>query len=351
MPAAPPGGPPWWRRDIFAARAPRLAARGRIKEAVRRHLRDAGFTEVEAPALQLSPGNETHVSAFATAAHLPDGRAQRLYLHGSPEFTCKKLLAAGVERLFALGPVFRDRERGRLHHPEFTMLEWYRAGGTLEQVAADAAALLRMAAEAAGTTVLRHREAVADPFATPDVLTVVDAFRRHAGIDLDAALPDRPGGTARLAAAARGRGLRVAADDDWSDLFSKLLGAFVEPHLGLGRATVLTRYPASEAALARLCPDDPRFALRFELYCCGVELANAFAELTDPVEQRRRFGHAEAERRRIYGDSYPLDEDFLAALAHMPESCGIALGFDRLVMLATGADAITDVLWAPVAEA
>ena len=345
-----PRSPPWWRPDVFAARASRLAARSRIKDAVRRHFLDDGFVEVDTPALQVSPGNETHISAFATILTAPDGEESRLFLQTSPEFACKKLLAAGVGRLFTLAPVFRNRERGRLHHPEFTMLEWYSAGGSLDDLVADCVAVLRRAATAAGLTVLRHREAAADPFADPEVLTMVDAFRRHLDLDLAAVLPDRPGAFGRLAEETARRGLRVAADDTWSDLFSKLLSAVVEPHLGCGRPTVLTRYPASEAALARLCPDDPRFALRFELYCCGVEVANAFVELTDPVEQRRRFAAAEAERLRIYGDTYPVDEDFMAALAVMPEACGIALGFDRLVMLATGAETIEDVLWAPVAR-
>ena len=180
---------------------------------------------------------------------------------------------------------------------------------------------------------------------------MVDAFRRHAGVDLVAMLPGAPGALERLTEATRSLGLRVAADDGWSDLFSKILSAHVEPRLGQGRATVLTRYPASEAALARLCPEDPRFAERFELYACGVELANAFAELRDAPEQRRRFEAAEAERARIYGERYPLDEDFLAALGAMPDACGIALGFDRLAMLATGAPGVADVMWAPVAEA
>ena len=231
------------------------------------------------------------------------------------------------------------------------MLELYRARADLDTLAGDAVALLRVAASAAGTSTLIHRGAVADPFAEAESVTVAEAFRRHADLDLDAALPDDRGGFERLADATRARGLRVARDDTWSDLFSKLLSALVEPHLGMGRPTILTRYPASEAALARLCPDDPRFAQRFELYACGVELGNAFAELTDPVEQRRRSELAEAERHRIYGASLPLDEEFLAALADMPDACGIALGFDRLVMLATDAERIEDVLWAPVADA
>ncbi len=342
--------PPWWQPDVFAPRLPALRARARIKAAVRGWFAARGFDEVETPVLQVSPGNETHIGALATTLRADDGGASTLYLHSSPEFACKKLLAAGVPRLFTLAPVFRDRERGRLHHPEFTMLEWYRAGAALDDLAADGAALLRVAAEAAGATTLRHRDHVADPWGRPEVVSVVDAFRRHAGVDLAAMLPDAPDALARLGEASAACGLRVADDDTWSDLFSKVLSARVEPRLGLGRATVLTRYPASEAALARLCPDDPRFAERFELYACGVELANAFAELRDAPEQRRRFEHAEAERARIYGERYPLDEDFLAALPAMPDACGIALGFDRLVMLATGAPSVADVMWAPVAE-
>ena len=345
------GSPPWWRPDVFAPRAATLRRRSSIKQAARRYFVDEGFDEVETPALQVSPGNETHISGFATDAIATDGARQRLYLHSSPEFTCKKLLAAGLTRLFTLAPVYRNRERGRLHHPEFQMLEWYRAGAPLDALIEDCIALVRRAAEAAGVRELRHRGAVADPFAAPQRLPVTEAFRRHAGLDLATMLPDVPDGFRRLADATRALGLRVADDDTWSDLFSKILSAWIEPSLGLGRLTFLTRYPASEAALARLCPDDPRFAERFELYACGVELANGFGELTDAAEQRRRFETAEAERGRIYGETYPIDEDFLAALAIMPPAVGIALGFDRLAMLATGADAIDDVLWAPVAGA
>ena len=317
---------------------------------MRRHFLDNGFTEVETPALQVSPGHETHISPFRTETVGSDGVAAPLTLHTSPELTCKKLLAAGMERLFTLAPVYRNRERGRLHHPEFLMLEWYRAGEPLDALIGDAAVLLRGAATMASSGRLRHRGLECDPYLSPEILPVCDAFRRYAGIELAAMLPPASDGFARFAAAARDHGLRVAADDTWSDLFSKMLSAVIEPRLGIGRATFLTRYPASEAALARLCPDDARFAERFELYCCGVELASAFGELTDPAEQRRRFEQAEDERERIYGERLALDEDFLAALAIMPESCGIALGFDRLVMLATGADSVADVMWAPVAE-
>ncbi|MDR3462426.1 MAG: EF-P lysine aminoacylase EpmA [Beijerinckiaceae bacterium] len=340
----------WWQPGEFARRLPVLRQRNRAKAAVRAFFDAAGFLEVETPILQVSPGNETHISAFSTALTAPDGRTSVIYLHSSPEFACKKLLAAGAGNIFTFAPVFRNGERGRLHHPEFTMLEWYRARAPLDALENDCADILRLAAKAVDCVVLRHGQAEADPGAAPEVLSVVEAFDRYAGIALETMLPEAAGGFTRLAEATAALGLRVAGDDTWSDLFSKILSARDEPRLGLGPATILSRYRASEAALARLCPDDNRFAERFELYACGVELANAFGELRDVAEQRRRFEAAEAERQRIYGLRYPLDEDFLDALALMPECAGIALGFDRLVMLMSGARRIEDVLFAPVAE-
>lgn len=278
-----------------------------------------------------------------------DGARARLYLHTSPEFAAKKLLAAGEKRLFTFSHVFRNRERGPLHHPEFTMLEWYRAGETYDVLMDDCAAMLQLAAETAGAKRLTWRGRSVDPSLAPERVTLAEAFAQCAGIDLFASI-DANGDTNRetLAAQAKTIGLRVAEDDTWSDLFSGVLVAKIEPRLGETRATILCEYPAAEAALARRKPDDPRVSERFELYACGVELANAFGELTDAIEQRRRFEQEMAEKKRIHGEDYPLDEDFLAALAHMPEASGIAVGFDRLVILATGAQRIEDVLWAPV---
>ncbi|HEX4893046.1 MAG TPA: amino acid--tRNA ligase-related protein, partial [Hyphomicrobiaceae bacterium] len=176
------------------------------------------------------------------------------------------------------------------------------------------------------------------------------AFRTAAGIDLDATIA-RDGSVDKdaLAQAVAQAGLRVAPDDTWSDLFSRIMVDRVEPALARsGRATILAEYPAHEAALARRTADDPRIAERFELYACGVELANGFGELTDPIEQRRRFEAEMDEKERVYGERYPIDEEFLSALAVMPEASGCALGFDRLVMLATGASHIEQVLWTPV---
>jgi lysyl-tRNA synthetase class 2 len=228
------------------------------------------------------------------------------------------------------------------------MLEWYRAREPWERLMEDCARLLRLAAEAAGTTQLLHRERAADPFAEPERLTVAQACERLAGIDLLATLDGPEGNSDALAAAARAAGIGTAPDDTWADVFSRILVARVEPGLGNGRATLLTEYPAGLAALARPRPDDPRVAERFELYACGVELANAFGELTDPVLQRERLEAEMAEKERRYGERYPIDEDFLAALAVMPPASGAALGFDRLVMLATGAHHIEQVIWTPL---
>jgi lysyl-tRNA synthetase class 2 len=190
-----------------------------------------------------------------------------------------------------------------------------------------------------------------DPQAEPERLTLAEAFDRYADIDLLATVSaDASTDRAGLAAAAQAHGIRVASDDTWADVFSRVLVEKIEPNLGRGRATILCEYPASEAALARRKPDDPRLAERFELYACGVELANCFGELTDPAEQRRRFEAEMAEKARIYGEAYPIDEDLLAALAQMPPASGGALGFDRLVMLATGAPHIEQVLWSPVPQ-
>ena len=341
---------PWWAPHRHADRRPALLARNRIVAALRRHFAARDFVEVEAAALQVSPGNEAHLSAFATSAIGHDGAASPFYLHTSPEFACKKLMAAGETRLFSLARVFRNRERGPLHHPEFTMLEWYRAGEDYEVLMRDCADILALAADEAKARSFRFRGRESDPFADFERLTLAEAFERHASIDLLATI--EPGGTDRdaLAAAVAACGLRVAADDSWADLFSRVLVALIEPRLGDGRPTLLYEYPVSEAALARPSARDPRVAERFELYACGVELANAFGELTDPHEQRRRFEIEMAEKARIYGETYPIDEDFLSALAIMPEASGIALGLDRLVMLAVGAPRIDDVIWTPVAE-
>ena len=343
---------PWWRPESHEARRPFLLARNAVTKAVREWFDAQGFVEVEPAALQVSPGNEAHLHAFATDLQDLSGARRRLYLHTSPEFACKKLLTAGERRIVAFSRVWRNRERGPLHHPEFTMLEWYRADAPYQVLMADCAALMALAARTTGVTQFAFRGRTMDPFAKPDRLTVASAFDRHANIDLLATTADN-GSTNReaLALAARAEGVRVADDDTWADIFSRVMVERIEPNLGVGKATILHEYPASQAALARLSPRDPKVAERFELYACGVELANAFAELTDPVEQVRRFKIEMDEKARVYGERYPIDEDFIDALGAMPQACGVAMGFDRLAMLASGAARIEQVLWTPVAEA
>jgi lysyl-tRNA synthetase class 2 len=370
----------WWRPDRLAARRENLAARGRILGAVRDFFDGEGFIEVETPALQVSPGLEPHLQAFATLLHDPrDGAAKPRYLHTSPEFAMKKLLAGGMTQIWQLAHVFRDGERGATHHPEFAMLEWYRAGATYRDLMDDCENLLRAAQAAAPTPTLprqRGREMATAPGALPpppagerrgggltwhghtadarlpfERLSVAEAFARFAGIDILATArdPQRPD-FALLAAAAEHAGIAPHPGDDWEALYFRIFLDRIEPHLGIGAPTILYDYPVSMAALSRPQLGDSRLAERFELYICGLELANAFSELTDAAEQRARFLADQVRKQSLYGETYPIDEDFLAALEHgLPDCAGIALGFDRLVMLGTGADHIEEVLWAPVA--
>ncbi|HXZ84658.1 MAG TPA: EF-P lysine aminoacylase EpmA, partial [Myxococcota bacterium] len=298
----------WWHPERMAARRAALEARARIAAGVRAWLLREGFVEVETPALVVSPGLEPHLVAFETRLRDPHGGPERaLYLRTSPEFALKKLLAAGLPRIFELGRSFRNAERSATHHPEFTLLEWYRAGASYDALCADCEALLRVAAEAAGATRLRWRGSECDAFAPAERLTVADAFAKHAGLEL--------------------RALRQNAAQGFEDAFFRAFLEQVEPKLGIGRATLLVDWPIELAALARAKPGAPQLAERVELFACGLELANGWSELTDPVEQRRRFERDLAEKARLYGERYPIDPDFMAALEHgLPESAGMALG-------------------------
>lgn len=341
---------PWWDAGRHADRRPLLLARNRIQGALRAWFAARDFVEVDPACLQISPGNETHLHAFATELIGNDGIGHRMYLHTSPEFAMKKLLAAGERRIFTFAHVWRNRERGRRHSPEFTMLEWYRAGEDYARLMDDTVAMIRLAARETGVTILRYRGIECDPFAEPERLSVAEAFARHAGLDLLATCHGTGTDADALRAQCRAVGIAVNDDDSWSLMLSKVLVEKVEPHLGQDRVTILDRYPSAEAALARKTADDDREAERFEVYACGVELANGFGELTDSAEQRLRFEQEMDEKERIYGERYPIDEDFLAALDHMPPASGIAMGFDRLVMLATSAPRVEDVIWTPVPD-
>lgn len=343
----------WWTQSEIQNRRAALDVRIATRRAVRAFFDNEGFEEVETPALQISPGLEPHLAAFRTEM-LPVGRGrgepQVFYLHTSPEFAMKKLLAGGLEKIWQIAPVFRNAEGGPNHSPEFRMLEWYRAGGTYTDLMDDTVALVRAAAREAGVSEMRHRGLSSDPFTNWQRLSVEQAFEQFAGIDLRPCFISNPLNPAPdgLRAEATRIGIPTADDDRFDDIFFKVFLEKIEPHLGHPVPTILYDYPVSMAALARQKPDDPVLAERFEVYVCGLELANAFGELTDAGEQRRRFEADMDLKQALYGERYPIDEEFLMAVGNMPECAGIALGIDRLVMLLAGADEIEQTLWAPV---
>ena len=330
---------PVWHPESLAARMPFLRRRGELTAAARFFFAERGYTEVETPYAVPAPGEEVHLATFRTERVHTDGKKEPLWLHTSPEFAMKRLLVAGAGPIFQLARVWRNAEGSARHAPEFTMLEWYRPGADMDSLIAETTAFLRAVLP----------ESVSSAGVTTDLsrverLTVAEAFHRYTGADVLATAGDAP-------ALAAGSGARLRDGETWEDLFFRLLLERVEPHLGRDCPTYLTHWPAAQAALARRSPDDPRVADRFELFVAGIELANAFVELTDPEEQRARFVEDRARRHTMYGEDWPLDEDFLAALVHgMPASAGIAMGFDRLAMLAAGADRIGQVLWLPAAD-
>ena len=325
---------PAWHPESLAARLPFLRRRARLTAATRAFFTARGYTEVETPYAVPTPGEEVHLRAFRTQREGPDGQREALWLHTSPEFAMKKLLAAGAGPIFQLARVWRNGEGSDLHAPEFTMLEWYRPGADIDSLVAEVDTYLR----AVLPPVVTCRGITTD-LSCIERLTMADAFARYVGADLLATAGDAPA----LAAAA---GTRLRDSETWEDLFFRMLLEHVEPRIGRAHPTFLTHWPAAQAALARRDPADPRVAERFELFVCGIELANAFVELTDPVEQRARFMEDRARRHATGGEDWPLDEEFLAALSHgMPQAAGIALGFDRLAMIAGGADRIGQVLW------
>ncbi len=335
----------WWKPENFKSKRENLRQRMVLIRAIRKFFETQDFWEVETPILQVCPVMDTHILGIQADIRGVDKQIDRTrYLHTSPEFAMKKLLVAGLPKIFQICHVFRDAEASRRHSIEFTMIEWYRAKENYKQIMQDCIDLLRFCAKEVGIKAYSYRDKICDPFADWEIISVDGAFRTYAGIKLSDYLNDAKG----FNKAIQEIGIRTAPDDAWDDLFFRVMDALIEPKLGNGTPTILCDYPVSMASLARRKPEDPRFAERFELYVCGVEVANAFGELTDPVEQEARFAEELALKEKLYGDKYPVDQDFLEALKFgMPESSGIALGIDRLVMLAVGTDDINQVLWTP----
>jgi elongation factor P--(R)-beta-lysine ligase len=337
----------WWHPPKFEEKRPFLEKRSAVIRAIRTFFDGGGFLEVETPILQVCPVMDTHIHAFKTEVLDHSMKPVReLYLHTSPEFAMKKLMVAGLPKIYQVCHVFRNAEGSHRHSLEFTMLEWYRAPGTYRDVMDDCVALLRHVAKVLEIKQYTHKDMSADPLADWEIISVAAAFKKYADITLEDFLPENEESTKAFSKAIASLGIRVGDGDRWDDLFFRVMADRIEPHLGVGVPTIIYDYPASMASLARRCPDDNRFAERFEMYVCGIELCNAFGELTDPVEQRKRFHGELALKNKIYGETYPVDEEFLQALEYgLPESGGNALGVDRLVMLATGADDIAQVLW------
>jgi elongation factor P--(R)-beta-lysine ligase len=332
-------GTPVWHPRRLEARLPFLRRRAVLTSATRRFFAGRDYLEVETPYAVPVPGEEVHLRAFATGREHTDGVIEPLWLHTSPEFAMKRLLAGGSGPIFQLARVWRNGEGSALHAPEFTMLEWYRPGADMNSLIDETTELLREVLPQ-DVSVL----GVSNSLARTERLTVAEAFDRYVGADVLATEGDAPA----LAAQA---GSRLRENETWEDLFFRLLLDRIEPNLGRSHPTFLTHWPAAQAVLARRDPADPRVAERFELFVCGIELANAFVELTDPVEQRERFVADRERRHALYGPDWEMDEDFLAALAvGLPQCAGIALGFDRLAMIASGASRIGQVLWLPPAD-
>lgn len=287
-----------------------LKQRAALIQAIRRFFLDSGYLEVDTPILLPSIAPEAYIAPVAAA----DG----FFLQTSPELCMKRLLAGGADKIFQVTRCFRKHERGSRHLSEFTMLEWYRTEADYHDLMADCENLLRFLALAMGMgSSLTWGKSRIDLASSPwERLTVAEAFSRYAPMSVAEALK--------------------------TDMFEVMLVEHIEPHLGQGRPTFLSDYPASLAALARLKPGEPAIAERFELYIAGLELANGFSELVDPVEQRRRFSEERARIQPAGRDPGPLPEKFLDALEHMPPSAGIALGVDRLAMLFLNAASIDD---------
>ncbi len=321
----------WWQPYNFEKKRPLLENRARMIKYLRHFFDDREFIEVQTPHLQICPTIDAHIHAFSVG---------ELYLHTSPEFDMKKLLVAGIPRIYQICHVFRDDISSPLHLPEFT--EWYRAGANYHDLMDDCVDILRGVAKTLDIENYTHKGISSNPFGQWQKISVCEAFLQYADIDLFNYLYDLEG----FSKIANKLGIRTIESDNWDDIFHAVMAKKIEPYLGIGVPTILYDYPVSMASLSRKKPEDERFAERFELYVCGIELANAFSELTDAAEQRVRYEAEMKLKQELYGKTYPADEEFFKALEYgMPQSAGIALGVDRLVMLACGADNIGEVMW------
>lgn len=340
--------PTWERIQRGLGSARHQLTREPVTDALRRFFKARGFREVETPLFLRCPGMEPHLDAFASRWRSPRGRTADGFLATSPEYAMKKLLAAGIGPLFQICKSFRNGEDvSSRHNPEFTILEWYRPDADYRALMDDCEALFRDIAESLQPATLGRTwtyQGKAIDLQTPwERLSVRDAFQRYAGVEFDE-LED-------LVEAAERKGYVVSSATTGEQAYHQIFLTEIEPHLGQVKPTFLYDYPIEMAALARASAADPSVAERFELYVAGIELANAFSELVDAQEQRRRLLAEREERRQLGKVAYEIDEDFLHALElGMPPSAGIALGVDRLVMFFADTASIQDVLWFPASD-
>ena len=322
-----------------------LILRGEVLRGIRRFFLGEGFVEVETPYLVSSPGLEPHLSALEVSIHPPRGGAKRMYLHTSPEYAMKKLLGQGWDKIFQVCRVFRDEEGGPTHQMEFTLLEWYRARADYRKIMEDCEGLLHfLSRELKKGPEIEYQGRKIDLSPPAERLSVSRAMEIYGRVDIQ---ENADGASLLEEAKSRGYRFDPGAFYSFEEVFFKVFLESVEPRLGQPKPTLLYDYPASMAALARRKPEDPLWAERFELYAGGLELANAFSELTDPDEQRKRFESEQRLRAVLERPLYPIDEELLAALSRMPPSAGIALGVDRLVMLFSDAATIQEVVAFP----
>jgi lysyl-tRNA synthetase class 2 len=332
-----------WEPNAFKKRLPYLEVRMKLIKSVRQFFDHQKFYEVQTPVLQTSPGMDTHIHAFKTELKDIDlSLKDALYLHTSPEFAMKKLLVAGLPKIFQICPVFRNAEGSKLHNPEFTMIEWYRSEADYKDIMNDCTDLLRHIAKTLEIRSYKYKDYECDPYIKWQKISVKEAFKEYAEIDLDECLNN----TDLFKEKVKELKIHTASDDRWDDLFFRIMAEKIEPYLGMKAPCILYDYPASMAALSKKKSDNPNYAERFELFICGIEIANAFSELTDAKEQLERFENEMKIKYELYLEKYPIDYDFIKALEKgMPESGGVALGVDRLVMLACGCSDISEVLW------
>lgn len=318
-----------------------LAFRHDLVKIIREFFWSKGFDDVETPLLVRLPGQEPNLSPMAVTLHDEYGTAYRGYLHTSPEYAMKKMLAAGFGNIFSITKCFRDQESfGGLHNPEFTMIEWYRAGKHMNAIMDDIDEMLALIYNALGRTYPEYMQSAPQ---TPRRIHMRHAWREYTGTDLDAYI-DRK----NLFELCKKRGYRTNEHESYEDLFYRIFLHEIEPNLTT--PTIIHHYPKAMAALAKIDPNDSAYAERFEFYINGMELANAFSELTDPDEQRQRLEHEQEKRTQNGATTYPIDEDFLRALADIPSAAGIALGIDRLVQIYTGCKDISDVIPLPASQ-